>query len=176
MACGGSSKFRMAGTQGTGQYIVVAVTPAGKVGYRDLGGGWCGSGGSLRIRVEPANTEAAEKAAKVLTRKDGGGGWKQPGDNCQQRFSLVVAEDAKTVPLCTALAAIGAFDDAVEVNPDLQFWADLMVRDPIQAVLDEVKEEDLSRAARLIAAAVSKLAEVVDAMETQDEKEDKGGC
>jgi hypothetical protein len=143
-----SHKFFMYGTERTGEYIVVAVTPAGRVGYRELGSG------EVRIRVEPALYDGAkEEIARFLTRMPG---WKQPGDNGQQRFSLVVATDAKTVPLCTALAAIGAYiyDNDVEVNPIAPAWAKLMVSNPVQAMVDGDKRVSVS------AAGVERLAEL----------------
>lgn len=73
----------MAGTEETGEYIVLASSSFGRVGYR-LINGWGRS--AVRIRVEPASPAHADKIAKVLTAD---AGWKQPGDNGQDRFSIV---------------------------------------------------------------------------------------
>lgn len=69
----------MAGTEGTGLYTVESFSELGRVGVRNLGY-------ARRVRVEP--TEAGlEELATLLTRENG---WKQPGDQGQDRFSKVI--------------------------------------------------------------------------------------
>jgi hypothetical protein len=67
----------VAGTEKTGNYAKILDTDLGLVAFRL-------TGGYVRVRVEPANTEAAEKLAEKLTRSTG---WKQPGDSGENRFS-----------------------------------------------------------------------------------------
>lgn len=73
----------MAGTEGTGKYLVTHVTNLGRFGHRDLGNG------KTRLRVEPTK-EGLPLFAQHLTRTDG---WKLPGDSGQNRFSKVVSSD-----------------------------------------------------------------------------------
>ena len=81
----------MAGTEGTGAYRVLAESSFGRVGYRIvpvfLGLTY------VRIRLEPSDEAHAATIAETLTRD---AGWKQPGDNDQNRFSTVIptGEDA----------------------------------------------------------------------------------
>lgn len=72
--------WTMAGTEGTCEYRVLAVSSYGRIGYRILDN-W------VRIRVEPATEGHAARMAKVLTHEFG---WKQPGDGEQNRFSVVL--------------------------------------------------------------------------------------
>lgn len=74
----------MAGTEGTGQYAVLAQSSFGTIGVRPLGGG-------VRIRIEPSDPAHAERLAEHLTRQ---AGWKQPGDDRQNRFSIVAQENS----------------------------------------------------------------------------------
>ncbi len=101
----------MAGTEKTGKYEVLLVSKLGRVGVRFLGGS------SFRLRVEPANPDAATKLASAFTR---GNGYKQPGDGAQQRFSNMgsSAEQLKE-QVTNAVAALNVGDD-VETNPDVE--------------------------------------------------------
>ncbi len=74
------SKYFMAGTQNTGEYVTVAQTALGRCGLREY------APGCFRIRVEPT-AEGVLSLAAVLTRAEG---WKQPGDSGQNRFSICV--------------------------------------------------------------------------------------
>jgi hypothetical protein len=75
---------QMLGTERTGLYIVLARTPDGdRVGVRPLGGG------QVRIRIEPS-TKNIDSLRPGLTHEEG---WKQPGDNGQNRFSIVETGD-----------------------------------------------------------------------------------
>lgn len=73
----------MAGTEGTGTYVVIGRIPLGgkigaRIGIRALGGGRC------RVRIEPENVPSAEALAPMFPR------WllfKQPGDGEKPRFS-----------------------------------------------------------------------------------------
>lgn len=69
----------MAGTEGTGEYKVVAVSDIGRVGYRVL------AGGSVRVRVEPEQGNSSLFGSHFPSPD-----WKQP-DGWQNRFSAVVS-------------------------------------------------------------------------------------
>lgn len=85
---------RMAGTEGTYEYKVLAETPAGRIGIREL------SGGQSRIRVEPVDNATLS----ALPRSNG---WKQPGDQGQPRHSIVAANSGDASKAVTAgLAAL----------------------------------------------------------------------
>jgi hypothetical protein len=106
-----NKQFDMAGTEGTHEYIVLAETERGALGYRELGG-------SFRVRVEPAQGHAAELSADFPRVA----GWKQPGDSGQQRFSLVVHNGAALKDaLVRALGALLGGEAAVNLN--VPTWA-----------------------------------------------------
>jgi hypothetical protein len=87
--------FYMAGTEGTGEYVVLIDTTHGRVGYRNLGGN------RFRVRVEP------KRARKTLVRFFPPCKWKQPGDAGQDRFSIVVdGEEALKSVLSRAVKAL----------------------------------------------------------------------
>ncbi len=115
--------FYMAGTEGTGEYVVLAKTARGRIGIRVLEG----SGTLLkdvefaRIRVEPTTVSAANKIGQLLTPEKG---WKQPGEDDQNRFSTVVkGSDKFRTRVVNALKALGAEDLVVTANPDAPKWA-----------------------------------------------------
>src|SRR4051812_25211594 len=87
--------WHMAGTEGTGEYVVVARTPLGCVGYREFGHVY-------RVRVEPQPSGWAA-LARALTKDSG---WKQPGDGGQARFSIEVGGDRLRAILGAAVRAI----------------------------------------------------------------------
>ncbi len=107
-------KFFMAGTEGTGLYIVLLLSALGRIGIRAL------SGGIFRVRVEPASTEAAAILAPAFPSSN----WKQPGNAGQDRFSTEVrgGEDALKSTLLPACQALLAVLEGVEVNPDAPSW------------------------------------------------------
>ncbi len=78
--------LKMAGSQKTNEYVVMAGTSRGRIGVRRLPCGQCGTD-HFRVRIEPANKKAAASIAKGLTPAEG---WKQPGDEGQFRFSKMV--------------------------------------------------------------------------------------
>lgn len=95
----------MAGTEGTGAYSVLAITSRGRVGVRKFSN-------LARIRVEPLCK--CDKVGDVLTDK---AGWKQPGDNDQNRFSKVVATSAdRDAAIALAQKALGV-DKLVTARP-----------------------------------------------------------
>ncbi len=73
----GKKPFYMAGTEKTGEYVVVVVTPLGRIGYRVLGDD------TFRVRLEPS--DVTEKLIAKLA------SWKQP-DKEQKRFSTVIGD------------------------------------------------------------------------------------
>lgn len=112
--------FYMAGTEGTGKYLVVVVTPYGRVGYRDLER--CNEDDieSYRIRVEPTSEEDAELMAPNFSFA-----WKQYGQDGQPRFSIVaIGEGELERAMSSAFIALGPTDDyeinggMVLVNPE----------------------------------------------------------
>jgi hypothetical protein len=84
--------FFMAGTEGTGAYKPVVKTSLGQVGVRALGD-------SFRVRVEPANSEAAAVLAPYFPASQ----WKQPESGGQARFSCVVDGKGKLNEVITSL-------------------------------------------------------------------------
>ena len=100
-------QFRMAGTERTGEYGVIAITPLGRVGVREY------APGRFRVRLEP----------KVLLKVSDLAGWKQPGDDGQRRYSTVVSAAGLEQAVLTALRAIQVDDLAVFRTPELQdYW------------------------------------------------------
>jgi len=102
------SKFYMAGTDGTGEYAVVAVSVLGRIGYRRL------DDGSTRVRVEPFNEDSAAAMATALS------GWKQPDKN-QFRFSMAATGNNAVAAMEAGLHALG-FPEDVEFNPAASGW------------------------------------------------------
>ena len=77
--------FYMGGTERTGEYSVRVITPRGRLGVREL------SNGSARIRVEPIGDQDFDDGVKAYLTSEGG--WKQPGDDEQNRFSRTVSQE-----------------------------------------------------------------------------------
>ena len=90
------------------KYMVVLRTRLGRVGYRHLDG-------SYRIRVEP-ETVGRAPLARLLTRSRG---WKQPGDDGQNRYSTEVQEEQLSGALSLAILALEPRGNDAEVNPSL---------------------------------------------------------
>ncbi len=119
-----SKKFYMAGTFGSGQYVVIAATARGRIGIRPLG---CALDKvskitEARVRVEPSESpKILAGIAKILDEK----GWKQPGQGDQHRFSTVVRGGGKKLKgnVEKALVALGAGKLKTEVNPEAPAWA-----------------------------------------------------
>lgn len=122
-----NGKFKMDGSEGTGQYVVIAATARGRVGVRVLGGdpSKVSRIEMARVRVEPVEkTAVIKQMAEVLP----DGKWKQPGQDGEHRFSRVVENGASKgkslhIALAKALAAIGVGELKTEVNPDAPQWA-----------------------------------------------------
>lgn len=106
--------FAMAGTENTGKYSVLAITSRGRVGVRDLGGG------IYRIRVEPLR-DTKGVAGRHLARN---AGWKQPGDQGQPRYSMVVYNgEGLDIALGTTFAALGVGALKTEFGAKARFSA-----------------------------------------------------
>lgn len=121
-----SKKFRMAGTEKTGKYIVLACTSRGRVGVRVLDGNpdELDTITEARVRVEPGNgTKMLKSMATALSSND----WKQPGANGQHRFSIVTDGESLPHRLREGLAAIGADTLITANNPDLPGWAAALI-------------------------------------------------
>jgi len=118
-------KFYMAGTEGTGRYIVVLAGALGRVGYRAL------DNGQFRIRIEPASPEAGSKLRASFP------GYKEGVGGKEYRFSTVThGEDRMRTEIGRAIKALvpGA---AVEVNPAAPDWA----KDLVEAAAGETVVE-----------------------------------
>lgn len=103
-------KKHIAGTEGTHNYAIIAETANGLVAVRIL------SEGSYRVRVQPADHSAGLRMAQTLTRLSG---WKQPGDQGQDRFSTVPQGGAELhKDVSQAIAALTA--GGAEVGQDWQ--------------------------------------------------------
>jgi len=100
----------MAGTEGTGEYVVLLQTNLGRIGYREVGG-------SCRLRLEP-RAEGDASIAKILT---AAAGWKQPG-NGQDRYSKVVPPGELRSVLEFAIRTLGQGGARLEVNPRAPSW------------------------------------------------------
>lgn len=93
-------KKHVAGTEGTHNYVVVAESKSGLVAVRLV------AGSTFRVRVEPTSADAAKTVATSLSRESG---WKQPGDQGQDRFSIVAKGGEKLrEAVVKAVEAIGA--------------------------------------------------------------------
>jgi hypothetical protein len=104
------STWEMAGTEGTGKYVVPLRTSLGRIGYRELGG-------SYRLRLEPT-AEGDASIAKILT---AAAGWKQPGDG-QDRYSKVVSLGELRSVLEFAIRTLGQGGARLVENPDAPSW------------------------------------------------------
>jgi TIR domain len=116
------NKWYMAGSDGTGEYVVVLSTRLGRVGYRQLEG-------SYRIRVEPGYTDQSP-LARLLTRSLG---WMQPGDEGQNRYSIVVPTERLPGELEFAIRALEPRGVEDEVNPLIPAWIQRIVEQAIQS-------------------------------------------
>lgn len=98
-----AKNFRMAGTEGTNEYVGLAVTDRGALAFRRL------HGECARIRVEPVPNFGNE-VATVLTREHG---WKQLGDDNQNRLSTV-AYSPEQEDRVVAMAFVGLGVESVK--------------------------------------------------------------
>jgi len=118
----GNGKWKMAGTERTGEYVVLARTRRGRIGVRVLKSF---GKGHARIRVEPLARAPLGKMARSFTSD-----WKQPGDGGQNRFSRVVRRNRLdlTEDAFVALGTTGCTRPLkAEVNPNLPRWAKKLV-------------------------------------------------
>lgn len=113
--------WHMAGTEKTGQYVVVARSALGRVGYRWLG---C----NFRVRVEPADEAASALLAEKFV------GWKQPDQFGGLRYSTMgqggvelVAELLVCVKYALDAFTNGGVPTPLEVNPAAPPWAHQLV-------------------------------------------------
>lgn len=130
MAKNPNSIWYLAGTERTGAYNVLARTALGTIGVREL------SDGSVRIRVEPTEAGAAVLASAFPR----SGGWKQPGDSSENRFSTVVdgSDRAGYEDIVKrALHALVAGGNVPRVNPKGRVFARRMLTK--EALVSEVR-------------------------------------
>lgn len=126
-----SNHFYMAGTEGTGRYVVVVATDKGRVGYRHLGGS------TYRVRVEPVEGSADSLVPSFS-------GWKQGSEHNAQsgfRFSTMVynGEAGLTAALKQATKALTTGATTIEVNPEAPAFATATVADKA-ALVSRVRE------------------------------------
>jgi len=111
-----TSEWYMAGTEGTGDYKVIAMNSAGKLGIRPL------EGGSVRIRIEFTD-EGRSKLEKSFVLEEG---WKQPSFT-QQRFSKVLPNGTETVQaIVAALKVLEKAGDKLKRNSAERRWRKYM--------------------------------------------------
>lgn len=120
-----ASSWHMAGTEGTGEYVVVLHTRLGRVGYRLLRD-------YARIRVEPS-PKGSSILSTVLTWSRG---WKQPGDSAQNRFSIVVQREQLAYALGFAIRSLEPATAKAELNPTIPGWIKWIVEQAIQDPID----------------------------------------
>jgi hypothetical protein len=115
-----TTKKRIAGSDGTYNYVVICQTTLGLVAVRQL------DKTSYRIRVEPSNPEASAILAKVLTENifvDPS--WKQPSERStygQNRFSTVVNSEGELhAAVMQAVYALRCNGDII-LKPDTSNW------------------------------------------------------
>lgn len=122
--------FFMAGTEGTGEYMVPLTTSLGAVGYR------CLSGDRFRLRVEPVG-DAVETLAPSFPSAD----WKQPGQGGQNRFSTVISGgyEALGAALAKAVAALSTDQPGrvtfIQINPDAPQWVRQAVESTVKSTI-----------------------------------------
>jgi hypothetical protein len=116
----------MAGAEETGKYVVVFHSPKGRIGYRDLEG-------SFRIRIEPQPAGRVPLDA-LLTRALG---WKQPGDQGQDRYSLVVQAERFPEVLRYAIRALNPGERGTAVCPSAPEWVKQIVREESRKPADD---------------------------------------
>jgi len=107
-----TDKWYMAGTEGTGEYHVIAKNNVARLGIRPVGS-------SVRIRIEPAGDKEITALADSFTVE---AGWKQP-DMSQQRFSRFLPKNAEaTQVVVDALKVLEAAGDKLERNSAARLW------------------------------------------------------
>lgn len=125
------SPLRIAGTEKTYEYHMIAATRRGRVGVRPVGS-------FLRIRIEPVVEEFAT-GPNMLEHMRGmlGDGWKQPEEDGQYRFSRMVhvGNDKERDDLVRlALQAIGVSEGLnTLVNIGAPDWARAIVQEMADA-------------------------------------------
>jgi hypothetical protein len=114
-----NNPWQMAGTEGSFEYTVQSASLRGRVGQRELNG-------IYRIRVEPAPEATASTIATMAEHMPRAQGWKQPGDDVQNRFSIVVSgSDQAHLATMLAETALGESElKSFERNPELSQQAD----------------------------------------------------
>lgn len=123
-----TSPWLMAGTEGTYDYLVLARSSFGRVGYRLVGH-------RVRIRLEPADEAHAAKIAETLTRE---AGWKQPGDEGQNRFSIVLPKGEGAIEALKTAFALIKRGRPVRYNPVPPQYKDDLKPSDAEAFLIEV--------------------------------------
>lgn len=116
-----ANDWYMAGTEGTGEYHVIARNNAGRIGIRPL------ENGTVRVRIEPSSEVYADQLAEYFSQEKG---WKQPGEGDQNRFSLCPSKGKEaTLTVKSALKALKRNSGKLTRQPSLRFgrWAQYTV-------------------------------------------------
>jgi len=140
------SKFFMAGTDGSGQYVVIALGERGRVGARRLGDD------KYRIRIEPVEFDGDlhEEIEEHLK-----GDWSHPEDSDHHRFSICSENKVQTLAFISmALKAIGEIE---ELNPEApeEFKGLLVTPFKLPTVMEKKLKEATEKADAIIALAQS---------------------
>jgi len=141
-----SSKFFMGGTDGSGEYVVIALGERGRVGVRRL------ADTKYRIRLEPVDFDGDlhEEIADYLE-----GEWNRPEDSDHHRFSICSENKEQTLAfLSMALKGIG---DIEEVNPEAPEAFKALISTPFKmpTAMDKKLKEATEKADAIIALAQS---------------------
>ncbi len=111
----------MSNTSGNsqGQYVVVATSTLGRLGYRGFG-----QQGKLRIRMEPSGFEACNKLRPGFDSNV----WAQP-DGVQMRFATTVDDEpALQQSLSIAVKAILSAEGDIEVGGEAPDWMQPLIQ------------------------------------------------
>ncbi len=169
----GKGEWYMAGSEKTGEYVVIAKTSVGRIGYRDLGDE------GFRVRLEPAQDKIKDVAKKLSD-------WKRP--NGQQRFSKEVEGGEDEIiesPLYEALkeGLMAMMGEEVAINPNAKAWAKELVATCARAYVVKKVKKITKKAVipdKLTAAAEELKEGLIDVMgesetsKPQEKKEDDG--
>ena len=106
------TQWSMAGTERTGEYVVIAMSNIGRVGFRVVGN-------YVRVRIEPYSVSGEERLGKMFTEASG---WKQPDSHWQYRFSNVFTDPEEAIAAIEiAIKEIGR-TDKLQRQPGTRRW------------------------------------------------------
>lgn len=106
------TKWFMAGTENTGQYVVVARSKLGRVGFRV-------TGSYVRVRIEPTEQNAPGPLATEFNALNG---WKLPRIGGQWRFSKVFNDPEEAIAAIELAIKALERGGKVERQPGTRSW------------------------------------------------------